>query len=228
MTDFLFEGSKITVDGDCSPEVKRGSLLGRKAMTNLGSAFKNRDITLLTKVCLVKAMVLPEVMYGCACWTIKVEHWWTDAFELWCWRRLLRVPWTPRKSNQSILKDWCWSSNTLAIWCKEPTHWKRPWCWERPRTKGEEGGRGWHGQTASLTQWAIQEIVKDRGAWHAAAHGVATSQRLETEHHHPSNAPSPGSSAICFLSPWVSLSWTFHIKRIKICVLSLPQFCITF
>ena len=74
MTDFLFEGSKITVDGDCSPEVKRGSLLGRKAMTNLGSAFKNRDITLLTKVCLVKAMVLPEVMYGCACWTIKVEH----------------------------------------------------------------------------------------------------------------------------------------------------------
>ena len=89
MTDFLFEGSKITVDGDCSPEVKRGSLLGKRAMINLGSAFKNRDITLLTKVCLVKAMVLPEVMYGCECWTIKkVEHWWTDAFQLWCWRTL--------------------------------------------------------------------------------------------------------------------------------------------
>ena len=102
----LFLGSKITADGDCSHEIKRHLLLGRKVMTNLDSIFKSRDITLLTKVHPVKAMVFPVVIYGCESWTIrKAEHQRTDAFELWCWRRLLRVPWTARRSNQSILKE---------------------------------------------------------------------------------------------------------------------------
>ena len=99
-------GSKITADGDCSHEIKRCLFLGRKAMTNLNSILKSRDITLSTKVCLVKAMVFPVVMYGCESWTIKkAEHSRIDAFELWCWRRLLRVPWTARRSNQSLLKE---------------------------------------------------------------------------------------------------------------------------
>ena len=102
----IFLGSKITADGDCSHEIKRRLLLGRKVMTNLDSILKSRDITLSTKVHLVKAMVFPVVMYGCESWTIKkAEHWRIDAFELWCWRRLLRVPWTARRSNQSILKE---------------------------------------------------------------------------------------------------------------------------
>ena len=103
---FYFLGSKITADGDCSHEIKRYLLLGRKAMTNLDSILKSRDITLPTKVCLVKAIVFPVVIYGCESWTVKkVEHRKIDAFELWCWRRLLRVPWTARRSNQSTLKE---------------------------------------------------------------------------------------------------------------------------
>ena len=102
--DFIFLGSTITADGDCSHEIKRFLLLGRKAMTNLDSILKSRDFTLPTKVCLVKAMVFPVVMYGCESWTIKKAECRIDAFELWCWRRLLRVPWTARRSNQSILK----------------------------------------------------------------------------------------------------------------------------
>src|SRR5574340_1080417 len=106
MSDFILGGSKITADGDCSHEIKRRLLLGRKVMTKLDSIVKNRDITLSTKVHLVKAMVFPVVMYGCKIWTIKkAEHRRIDAFELWCWRRLLRVPWTARRSNQSILKE---------------------------------------------------------------------------------------------------------------------------
>ena len=105
-TNFIFLGSKITADGDCSHEIKRHLLLGKKAMINLDSILKSRGITLPTKVSLVKAMVFPVVMYGCERWTIKkAEHQRTDAFELWCWRRLLRVPWTARRSNQSILKE---------------------------------------------------------------------------------------------------------------------------
>ena len=104
--DFIFLGSKITADGDCSHEIKRHLLLGRKAMTNLDSILKSRDITLPTKVHLVKAIVFAVVIYGCESWTIKkAEHGKSDAFELWCWRRLLRVPWTARRSNQSILKE---------------------------------------------------------------------------------------------------------------------------
>ena len=106
VTDFTFEGSKMTADGNCSYEIKRCLLLGRKVMTNLDSILKSRDITLPTKVQLVKAMVFPVVMYGCESWTIKkAEHQRIDTFELWCWRRLLRVPWTARRCNQSILKE---------------------------------------------------------------------------------------------------------------------------
>ena len=106
VSDFILGGSKITADGDCSHEIKRHLLLGRKAMTNLVSIFKSRDITLPTKVHLVKAMVFPVVMYGCESWTVKkAEHQRIGAFELWCWRRLKKVPWTARRSNQSILKE---------------------------------------------------------------------------------------------------------------------------
>ena len=129
-------------------------------MTNLDSILKSRDITLLTKVCIVKAMVFPVVVYGCESWSMKkAKCQGIDAFELWCWRRLLRVPWTAKRSNQSILKeinlnihwkDWCWSSNTLATWCEEMTLWKRPWCWERLKAGGEGGDRGWDGWMASL------------------------------------------------------------------------------
>ena len=106
VTDFIFLGSKITADGDCNHEIERRLLLGRKAITNLDSILKSRDITLPTKVCLVKAMVFPVVMYGCESWIIKkAECWRINVFELWCWRRILRVPWTARSSNQSILKE---------------------------------------------------------------------------------------------------------------------------
>ena len=106
VSDFIFLGSKITADGDCSHEIKRCLILGRKVMTDLDSILKSRDITLPTKVCLVKAMVFPVVTYGCESWTInRAEHQRIDGFELWCWRRLLRVPWTARRSNQSVLKE---------------------------------------------------------------------------------------------------------------------------
>ena len=108
MTDFIFVGSKITADGDCSHEIKRCLLLGRKIMTNLDSIFKSRGTTLLTKVRLVKAIVFPVVLYGCESWTVKkADSQRIDAFELWCWRRLLRVPWTARRSNHSNLKEIC-------------------------------------------------------------------------------------------------------------------------
>ena len=144
--DFIFLGSKITADGDCSHEIKIHLLLEKKVMTNLDSILKSRDITLPTKVHLVKAMVFPVVMYGCESWTIKkAEHRRIDALELWCWRRLLRVPWTARRSVLGVhWKDWCWTwnSNTLATWCRELTHLKRSWCWERLRAEGESDDRG--------------------------------------------------------------------------------------
>ena len=147
-------GSKITADGDCRHEIKRCLLRGRKLMTNLDSIFKSRDITLPTKVQLVKAIVFPVVVYGCESWTIKkAECWRIDAFEPWCWRRLLRVPWTARRSNQSILKEISpeYSLEGLMLklklqcfgpLCEELTHWKRLWCWERLKVGGEEDNRG--------------------------------------------------------------------------------------
>ena len=165
---FYFGGLKITADGDCSHEIKRALLLGRKSMTNLENILKSRDITLPEKVHLVKALDFPVVMHGCESWTIKkVEHQRIDAFELWWWRRLLRVPWTARRSSQSwrrsVLgvhwKDWCWSwnSNTLTTWCEELTHLKRPWCWEGLGAGGEGDDRRWDGWMASLTQWTWVE-----------------------------------------------------------------------
>ena len=177
-------GSKITADGDCSHETKRCLLLGRKVMTNLDSILKSRDITLPTKVRLVKAMVFSVVMYGCESWTIKkAEHWRIDAFEPRCWRRLLRVPWTGRRSNQSILGKISpeysleglmlkLNSNILATWC-ELTHLKRPWCWERLRA-GEGDDRGWDGWMTSPTQW-IWVWANSRSWWWTGRPGVLQS-----------------------------------------------------
>ena len=163
VTDFILGDSKITADGDCSREIKRRFLLGIKAMTNLDSIFKSRDITLPTKIRLVEAMVFSVVMYGCESWTIKkaehqrIELWCSilqHTFELWCWRRLLRVPWTARRSNQSILNEISpeYSLEGLMLMIKlqyvghlmqrASFHLKRPWCWERLRAGGEGDDRG--------------------------------------------------------------------------------------
>ena len=152
-TVFIFLGSRITAVGDCSHEIKRYLLLGRKAMINLDNILQSRDITWPTKICLVKDMVFPVVMYGYETWTIKkVECQRIAAFQLWCWRRLLRVP--ARRSNPVHSKGnqswifigrtwyWSWNSKTLATWCEEPTHWKRPWCWESLKAGGEGDDRG--------------------------------------------------------------------------------------
>ena len=165
VSDFIFLGSKITEDVNFSHEIKSCLLIGRKAMTNLDSILKSRDITSPTKICLVKAMVFSVVMYGEESWIIKkAEHWRIDTFELWCWRRLLRVPWTARRSK-SILREISPGGSleglmlklklyTLATRCKELTHLKRPWCWERLKVGGEVDDRGWDGWMASPTQWA--------------------------------------------------------------------------
>ena len=185
-------GSQITADSDWRHEIKRRLPLGRKVMTNLDSILKSRDITLPTKVHLVKAMVFPVAMYGCESGIIKkAECWKMDAFELWDWRRLLRVPWTARRSNQSIhrrsvlsvhWKHWCWNwnSNTLATSCEELIHLKRPWCWETLRGGREGDDRGWDGWMASLTQWTWA-WVSSRSWWWTGRPGVLQSmgsQRL--------------------------------------------------
>ena len=193
VTDFIFFGSKITADGDCSHEFKRRLLLGMKVMTNPESILKSRDITLPTKVYLVKAMVFPLVMYGCESWTMKkAEHRIIDAFEVWCWRKLLRIPWTARRSNQSILKKISPGCSLEWLMLKLKLQYFGHLMWradsfektlmlgkiEGRRRRGQQRMRWLYGITDLMDMGlgGLRELVTDREAWRAVVHGVTKSR----------------------------------------------------